>query len=90
VTQQRYAVPERVLVQEVQGEAVLLNLDSEQYYALDRIGTRVWELLAAGRSAAEIRQELIGTYPAQAGRIAADIDDLIASLLAAGLLQVRV
>jgi len=34
-----------VLSQEVDGETVLLNLNSENYFGLDEIGTRIWQLL---------------------------------------------
>jgi hypothetical protein len=32
-----------VLVQELEGEAVLLNLASERYFGLDDVGTRIWQ-----------------------------------------------
>ena len=34
------------LFQELDGETVLLNLQSERYYGLDDVGTRMWQLLA--------------------------------------------
>ena len=37
-----------VLFQEVSGEMVLLDLNSEQYFGLDEIGARIWSLLESG------------------------------------------
>ena len=43
-------VPEDVLVSELDGESVLLNLKSECYFGLDEVGTRLWELLISSES----------------------------------------
>jgi hypothetical protein len=37
--------PEHVLVRELGGESLLLNLESETYFGLDDVGTRMWTLL---------------------------------------------
>ena len=42
----KIGVPEDVLFNDVGGEAVLLNLETGQYYGLDEVGTRMWSLLA--------------------------------------------
>ena len=34
-----------VISQEVSGETVLLDLESESYYGLDAVGTRIWQLI---------------------------------------------
>lgn len=46
----RVSVPEAVLVRELDGESILLNLKTESYFGLDRTGTRMWSLLTAGGS----------------------------------------
>jgi hypothetical protein len=37
----RAAVPTEVMLQEVGGEGVLLDLKSESYFGLDEVGTRI-------------------------------------------------
>ena len=41
----RVTVPNKVLFRELQGEAVLLELDSGRYFGLNETGTRMWSLL---------------------------------------------
>lgn len=41
----RIAIDPNVMHQSIDGEAVLLHLESGIYYGLDAVGTRVWELL---------------------------------------------
>ena len=38
-----------LLAQELAGETVLLDLASENYFGLDAVGTRVWQLLNEGQ-----------------------------------------
>ncbi len=38
-------VSDNVLFQEINGECVLLNMESEQYFGLGAVGARIWELL---------------------------------------------
>jgi hypothetical protein len=77
-----------VLHQEVGGEAVLLDLASETYFALDPVGTRIWELLD-GRPLDAILHTLCDEYDAAPARIEADLLQLAASLADAGLIRVR-
>lgn len=48
----------------VDGEAVLIHIETTYYFSLNRTGTRIWELLVAGEpSEAEIVADLAGAYP---------------------------
>jgi hypothetical protein len=40
----RVVVPSHVLVRHLDGESVLLNLETEIYFGLDATGTRIWQL----------------------------------------------
>ena len=42
---QSITVSTEVLSQEVSGETVLLDMQSESYFGLDEVGTRIWQLL---------------------------------------------
>jgi len=56
-------IPTEVLFQELEGESVLLNLQSERYYGLDDIGTRLWQLLAENGDVAAACEQLLKEYP---------------------------
>ena len=55
----RITVAENVLVRELDGEAVLLNLDNESYYGLDDVGTMFWTVLSHSSSIDEAYQRLL-------------------------------
>jgi hypothetical protein len=76
-----------VLFQEVSGETVLLDLDSEQYFGLDAVGTRIWTLLNEGADPATMVDTLLEEYEVERDTLAADVDELLDKLAEAGLIR---
>ena len=77
-----------VLVQEVGGEAVLLDLASERYFGLDPVGTRIWQLLADAPSLTQVHATLCGEFDAEPNRIETDLLALVRQLADAGLVEI--
>lgn len=70
----------------VEGEVVLLNVTSGQYYSLDEVGSRVWSLLPAdGMTLAALRDALLAEFEATPEQIDRDLGALFARLQAASL-----
>lgn len=78
---------DQVLSQEVNGETVLLDLESESYFGLDSVGTRIWTMLNEGRELAEMIDVLIQEYEVERETLEQDVNELLASLLEAGLIK---
>lgn len=78
---------ERLLVQEVGEEMVILDLDSEQYFALDQVGLRFWQLLDEEPSLEALVDRLGQEYAVERERLAADMERFVARLLEQGLVR---
>jgi len=78
-----------VLSRALEGETILLDPDAGTYYALNEVGSRVWDLAAAGPSVAAIRHLLLAELTVDEETLARDLDDLLARLAAEGLVEVR-
>ena len=78
-----------VLCQEIGGEAVLLDLASEQYFGLDAVGTRIWMLIDGEAPLARIHEVLSAEYDAPPEQIGQDLLALVQSMLDAGLVRPR-
>ena len=74
-------VPESVLFRKLEGEAVLLNLDSEMYYGLDEVGTRMWVALESSDSIDAACTQLLTKYDVDSDRLQADLIELVRDLL---------
>ena len=84
----RVRVNDDVLFQELQGEAVLLNLKSGVYFGLDPVGTRIWQLFAEHEVLAEIAQTIVAEYDVPEDRCSADLLALVGDLERQGLVAV--
>ena len=89
VRAQRVVASENVLVRELAGEAVLLNLDSEQYFGLDEIGYRSWVALTTSATVGDAVQTLLSEYEVEPDRLLQNIRELIDKCAEHGLLQVQ-
>jgi Coenzyme PQQ synthesis protein D (PqqD) len=83
----RVVVPENVLVRELSGEAVLLNLDSEMYFGLDEIGYRVWTVVTASDSIGAAYEQLLSEYEVEPEQLRESLDALIGECTEHGLLE---
>jgi len=78
-----------VLHQEVGGEAVLLDLASEQYFGLDPVGSRIWALIDGRTPLSAIHSALCEEFDAESTRIRDDLQALANALVLAGLVKSR-
>ncbi|NLW49901.1 MAG: PqqD family protein [Candidatus Brocadiaceae bacterium] len=84
---QRVSAAENVLINVLDGEAVLLNLDNETYYGLDEVGARMWQVLMESDSIQSAYEALLDEYDVEPETLRADMRDLIARLVEQGLAE---
>ena len=69
-----------VLAQELDGETVLLDLASENYFGLNPVGARIWQLIGDGATLQAVFDALVAEFDAEPERIRADLLALIDEL----------
>ena len=69
----RFRRRDRVLVQSVAGKQVLLDLDDGQYYALDEVSGRIWDLCDGANSVAAVVDTVCREYDAPAETVEEDV-----------------
>ena len=77
---------ENVLLQDLNGEAVLLNLANGQYYGLDENSYHMYKTLLSSSSVQAAYETLLKEYEVEPGQLRADLDRFLAHLLGNGLL----
>ena len=77
-----------VLMQKVGDDAILLNLNTENYFALDEVGTRIIDTLQESVSVAQAVQKLAGIYEVDEAKLTKDAVGLIEECEQHGLLQI--
>lgn len=85
---QKVTVPDNVLFRNLEGEAVLLHLGSEEYFGLDNVGTDMWQEMTKSATIEEAYEALLVAYDVDATQLRTDMDEFIQDLISAGLIDV--
>lgn len=78
-----------VISQEVSGETVLLDLQSENYFGLDEVGTRIWQLIKETSDLEAIYHTLLAEYEVSEERLQGDLKALLAEISSLGLVTLE-
>ena len=70
----------------VSGEAILLDLGSEEIFRLNESGTRIWQALSELHEPATVLEVLAGELEVERQALRDDLQELLEQLLAAGLI----
>ena len=81
-----YRIAEGVLFQRLDRESVLLDMKKEQYFGLDPVGTRVWQLLTETHSVDDTVNTMRAEYEVDESKLRQDVLALVDKLAAKGLL----
>jgi hypothetical protein len=76
------------LHRELQGEGVLLQLDTGEYFGLDEIGERIWTLIAAHGNLAEVQARMLDEYDVDSETLSRDLHGLVDALVSHRLVEV--
>lgn len=86
---QTIALSPDVISQEVSGETVLLDLESENYFGLDEVGTRVWQLIKETNDLSVIFDTLLEEYNVTEERLQQDLTVLLTEIEGLGLITLK-
>jgi hypothetical protein len=75
---------------DLNGQAIILSLESGIYYSLDQgVGSRIWSLIQQPRSIEEILNTLLSEYDVSAEDCSRDLLALLQQLKEANLIEVK-
>jgi hypothetical protein len=75
------------LTAEVDGELVMLDPRSSEYFGLDAVGHRIWELLEQPTSVDLLVTQLVNEYEVDIERCRAEVTELVDFMIDAGLVD---
>ena len=75
-----------VILQEIEGEAVLLNLRNGKYYGMDKDSYHMYKTLTSASSIQAAYKALLQEYEVEPGQLKSDLEGFLAHLLENGLL----
>lgn len=78
-----------VLVRDLNGEAVILDLKSQRYFGLDDVGLATWQLLSQHRELDVVMDKMLEEFDVERSRLAEDLETFLQRLEAEGLVTVH-
>lgn len=82
-----HRVPEEVLAAHLEGEAVLLHMDTKNYYRLNATAALVYKGLERGLGRDALLDDLCAQFDVERDVAAAELDRLLAELAERGLVS---
>jgi len=74
---------------ELDGEAVVLNLDSGVYYGLNEVSARIWQLTREPISFEKIHTTLLEEYDVEGEACKQDLTQVLTDLKGANLIEIK-
>ncbi|QFU74643.1 PqqD family protein [Halioglobus maricola] len=84
---QQVSISADAISQEVSGETVILDLKSENYFGLDEVGTRIWQLAESTNTLQDIYDRMLAEYEVDEDQLEEDMEKLFKQLVDMGLVQ---
>lgn len=81
-------VPRHVLIRHLDEESVLLNLETERYFGLDAMGTRMWEAATTSPNLEAAYRKLLDEFEVEPELLRNHLTELLSQLVENGLLNV--
>ncbi len=86
---QKITFSETVFAQEVDGEMVLLDMNSENYFGLDEVGTAIWQAMQESGSLEEVYRAMLEQYDVEPEVLEKDLLDFVQKLNDSGLAEIK-
>lgn len=85
----RVTVAEDTVFRELDGEAVILQLESGMYYGLDPVGTRLWQLIDQHGQLQPVYDAALREFDVEPAQLRSDLLALVSELAGKQLVVVR-
>lgn len=85
----RIRIHPSTLHRELDSETVLLQLDTGEYFGLDPMATRMWQLMVEHGSVADVADAVADEFDVEPVVAAADVARLVEELVAKRLIEVE-
>jgi hypothetical protein len=85
---QHVRISESAVFRELDGESVIVHLDSSMYFGLDPVGTRLWQLIDAHGSLRSVFDAALAEFEVEPAVLERDLLDLVSDLAGRQLVDV--
>ncbi|WYL93496.1 MAG: lasso peptide biosynthesis PqqD family chaperone [Gloeotrichia echinulata IR180] len=85
----RVVAAKEQIFSELDGEQVILNIQSGVYYGLNSVGASIWNLIQQPKTISEIQDAILSKYEVEPEQCDRDLLKILQELEAEGLIEVN-
>lgn len=85
--EQKLEINPEIILQDVDDQTILLNPNTGQIFGLDRVSTRVWELLAEKADLASVKKQMLLDFEVEEDQLSRDLEVYFGQLLELELIR---
>ena len=74
-------ISDNITCREVDGEMILLDMDTESFFGLDAVASDIWKHLQQGKTLRETYDVLLRNYNVEPERLKNDLEDFVKNLI---------
>lgn len=82
---QKIIFSDTVVTQEVDEEIIILDMNTENYFGLNKIGSVIWQVIKEKPVLNEVYETLLERYDVESEVLMADLENFVEKLLKSGL-----
>ncbi len=82
-------ISNQVLVRDLDGEAVILDLKSQRYFGLDEVGLVTWQLISQFPDVEVVKEKMLQEFEVDLARLEEDLEVFLGRLEEEGLITVH-
>ena len=86
---QQITFADTVFAQEIDGEMVLLDMNSESYFGLNDINTAIWKVIEEKKVLQEVYETMLVEYDIEEEVLKKDLVNFVKQLESFGLIEVK-
>jgi hypothetical protein len=86
---QKVTFSDTVFAQEIDDEMVLLDMNSENYFGLDEVGTSIWLAIQENGNLQSVLERLLTEYEVEEEVLKKDLWEFVEKLRESGLVEVE-
>ena len=81
-------IPETLLLQKIDEDTILLDINTQEYFQINEVGTLIWEILSEKKELSEVKKEIATLYDIDEDQIEIDIFNFLEALNEKGLINI--
>jgi len=79
----------RITWDEIDGELLIINVETGYYFSLDGVGSLIWSMLAEGVGESDMVARIMSEYQVEESTAREDLEELVDALVAEELIECR-